>query len=257
MLIFCNTITLIGYSLVAFGAWYASLLLIFAGRIFGGFLGPTLNVVQASLADISTNENKAANFGITGVAFGFGFLSGVLLVAGLSVFPWFSYPLAFFISSFITLLNLFFLKFIFTETLEKTNYKKLYLWSGVGNVKKAFFSKKYRLIFTVIFLLAIGFAFFTQFVQYYLMEAFDMNVRDVSLVFAYLGFVGCYYTRTVASSADNALSTKKSVVDMYVYFCIELSVGHAAQNRFGFISHFADYDCHTRYCFSYRFGFGI
>ena len=53
--------------------------LLFAGRIFGGILAATQSTANAFMADISKPEDKAANFGLLGAAFGIGFVLGPLI----------------------------------------------------------------------------------------------------------------------------------------------------------------------------------
>ncbi len=72
-------------SLIAFGADY--LVMAFApnlwwlvvARIVAGITGATFPTAYAYLADVSTPERRSANFGIIGMAFGFGFIIGPAL----------------------------------------------------------------------------------------------------------------------------------------------------------------------------------
>jgi DHA1 family tetracycline resistance protein-like MFS transporter len=49
---------------------------LFAARLISGMLGATITTANAYLADVSTPENRARNFGFMGVAFGIGFIAG-------------------------------------------------------------------------------------------------------------------------------------------------------------------------------------
>jgi DHA1 family tetracycline resistance protein-like MFS transporter len=53
-----------------------SLLWLFIGRVVGGITGATITTGNAYIADISTPETRARNFGFIGVAFGIGFILG-------------------------------------------------------------------------------------------------------------------------------------------------------------------------------------
>jgi DHA1 family tetracycline resistance protein-like MFS transporter len=72
-------------SLIAFGADY--LVMAFApnlwwlvvARIVAGMTGATFPTAYAYIADISTPERRSANFGVIGMAFGFGFIIGPAL----------------------------------------------------------------------------------------------------------------------------------------------------------------------------------
>ncbi|MEZ5911780.1 MAG: TCR/Tet family MFS transporter [Paracoccaceae bacterium] len=56
-----------------------SIWLLFAGRIVGGITAATHSTASAYMADISRPEEKAANFGLIGAAFGLGFILGPVL----------------------------------------------------------------------------------------------------------------------------------------------------------------------------------
>ena len=53
--------------------------LLIIGRIIGGITAATQSTAAAYMADISKPEEKAANFGLTGAAFGVGFVLGPLI----------------------------------------------------------------------------------------------------------------------------------------------------------------------------------
>ncbi|MFM7858482.1 MAG: MFS transporter, partial [Flammeovirgaceae bacterium] len=61
------------YILLAFAPSYAWL---FLGRIIAGTMGASFTTASAYIADISTPENRAQNFGMIGAAFGLGFIVG-------------------------------------------------------------------------------------------------------------------------------------------------------------------------------------
>lgn len=74
--------TVILASLTAFGGSYLilavapSLTWLFIGRILAGITGATITAANAYIADVSTPQTRARNFGFVGVAFGLGFIFG-------------------------------------------------------------------------------------------------------------------------------------------------------------------------------------
>ena len=188
ILMFANLMSGIAYWIAGLGIFWVSFWFIFAGRMMSGILGTTLNTVQAALADVSDEKSKAKNFGLTGVAFGLGFVAGVACMVMLSNFEWFSYDYAFFLGGILNFCNIVYIKFIFPETLQtKAPIRKISWLTGLQNAKKAFIYPSFRLIFMVIFMLTIALAFFSQFFQFYLIEEFEYNVREVGLIFMYIG----------------------------------------------------------------------
>ncbi len=53
-----------------------TLIWLFVARMISGLCGGSITVANAYIADISTNENRAKNFGMIGAAFGLGFVVG-------------------------------------------------------------------------------------------------------------------------------------------------------------------------------------
>jgi DHA1 family tetracycline resistance protein-like MFS transporter len=53
--------------------------LAFIGRIIAGVTGASITTASAYIADISTNEDRAKNFGLIGAAFGVGFIIGPVI----------------------------------------------------------------------------------------------------------------------------------------------------------------------------------
>ena len=72
-------------SLVAMAADYllmavaGTIWLLLIGRIIGGITAATHSTANAYIADISKPEDKSANFGLIGAAFGIGFVLGPLI----------------------------------------------------------------------------------------------------------------------------------------------------------------------------------
>lgn len=60
--------------------------LLIIGRIIGGITAATQSTAAAYMADISKPEDKAANFGLIGAAFGIGFVLGPLIGGALAEF---------------------------------------------------------------------------------------------------------------------------------------------------------------------------
>ena len=89
---------------------------LFVGRIFAGMMGGSFSAANAYIADISTPENRARNFGLVGMMFGFGFIFGPALggvLGGVHI------KLPFFISAGLALANWLYGFFVLPESLPK------------------------------------------------------------------------------------------------------------------------------------------
>lgn len=62
-----------------FMAFAPTLPLLFVGRVISGLTGASMTVASSYMADVSDDKNRAANFGMIGAGWGFGFIMGPLL----------------------------------------------------------------------------------------------------------------------------------------------------------------------------------
>ncbi len=92
--------------------------LLLVTRIVGGITAATYATANAFVADISKPEDKAANFGLLGAAFGIGFVIGPLMGGALAEF---GTRVPFMVAAVITFLNLIFGYFVLPETVSEEN----------------------------------------------------------------------------------------------------------------------------------------
>jgi MFS transporter, DHA1 family, tetracycline resistance protein len=118
------------FALLGFGIDYIILALapsygwLFIGRIIAGITGASFTTASAYIADISTNETRAKNFGMIGAAFGLGFVLGPALgglLAQLGV------RAPFYAAAFLCLLNCLYGYFILPESLDK-EHRRAFDW---------------------------------------------------------------------------------------------------------------------------------
>ncbi|MEM9408766.1 MAG: TCR/Tet family MFS transporter, partial [Acidobacteriota bacterium] len=95
-----------------------SLRWLFVGRVIAGIMGASFTTANAYIADISTAETRARNFGFVGVAFGLGFITGPALgglLGGIDL------RLPFFVSAGLCLVNWLYGFFVLPESLAPEN----------------------------------------------------------------------------------------------------------------------------------------
>ena len=115
------------FSLLGFGIDYLFLAFaptiwwLFAGRIIAGITGASFTTASAYIADISTNEDRAKNFGMIGAAFGLGFIIGPLLGGILGQV---STKLPFLTAAGLALLNALYGWIVLPESLSKEHRRK-------------------------------------------------------------------------------------------------------------------------------------
>lgn len=92
-----------------------SLWLLFLARLISGVFGASFTVGNAYIADISTDETRARNFGLVGAAFGLGFMIGP--VVGGILGDMISLRVPFFVTAGLALVNWMYGYFILPESL--------------------------------------------------------------------------------------------------------------------------------------------
>lgn len=107
-----------------FMAFAPTLLLLYIGRVISGLTGASMTVAGSYMADISTDEDRGANFGLIGAAWGSGFIVGPLIggaVSGLG------YAAPFLIAGGLNLLNFAFGLFVLPESLPPEHRRQVQL----------------------------------------------------------------------------------------------------------------------------------
>jgi DHA1 family tetracycline resistance protein-like MFS transporter len=120
-------------SLLGFGIDYLFLAFaptigwLFLGRAIAGITGASFTTASAYIADVSTPEKRAQNFGMIGVAFGIGFIIGPVIGGVLGKF---NTQLPFIAAAVLALLNALYGFFILPESLSKEHRRPF-------NIKRA------------------------------------------------------------------------------------------------------------------------
>lgn len=182
--------TVIGYLLFATAILQQNIYLLFVSRILDGFSGGNISIALSSISDFSDEKEKARNFGMVGAAFGLGFILGPFIggkLADPTILSWFNAATPFFFAATLAFLNLLFVLFAFPETLRAKRNTKVSMFTGIENIGKAFRLSHLRTIFLVVFLITVGFNFFTQFFQVFLISKFDYKISQIADIFAFIG----------------------------------------------------------------------
>jgi DHA1 family tetracycline resistance protein-like MFS transporter len=131
-------------SLLGFGIDYLFLALaptygwLFVGRVIAGITGASFTTGAAYIADVSTPETRAKNFGVIGAAFGLGFVIGPLLGGLLAEF---GVRAPFYAAAALCLLNWLYGYFILPESLSKEN-RRPFQWKRANPFGSLQFLKK-------------------------------------------------------------------------------------------------------------------
>ena len=119
-------------SLIALGIDYLitglapTIVWLFVGRILSGMAGATYPTVNAYIADVSPPEKRAANFGLTGAAFGIGFIIGPAL--GGIIGNAYGARTPFFVAAAVAVANALFGFFVLKESLPPERRRTFEVW---------------------------------------------------------------------------------------------------------------------------------
>jgi DHA1 family tetracycline resistance protein-like MFS transporter len=135
-------------SLMGFGIDYLFLALapsyglLFIGRIIAGITGASFTTASAYIADISTEETRAKNFGMIGAAFGLGFIIGPALGGLLA--SW-GIRAPFYAAAILCLLNTLYGYFVLPESLSK-EHRRAFHWKRANPFGSLMLFKRYPTI---------------------------------------------------------------------------------------------------------------
>lgn len=115
------------YILLAFAP---TILWLFVGRIIAGLTGASITTASAYIADVSTPENRAKNFGMIGAAFGLGFIIGPVIGGLLGQF---GSRVPFYAAAVLCFLNFLYGYFILPESLSKKN-RRAFEWKRANPI---------------------------------------------------------------------------------------------------------------------------
>ncbi|NJN41587.1 MAG: TCR/Tet family MFS transporter [Flammeovirgaceae bacterium] len=171
-----------------FMAFAPTLCWLFVGRIIAGLMGASFTTAGAYIADISTKENRAQNFGIIGAAFGLGFILGPViggLLGGLGA------RIPFIAAAILSLLNWLYGYFILPESLSIEN-RRPFEWkraNPLGTLKNLF---KYPVIAGLF--VALAFVYISAHAvqsnwAYYTIEKFGWTEAMIGLSLGVVGLI--------------------------------------------------------------------
>ena len=191
---------------------------LFVGRLIAGICGASFTTASAYIADISTNENRAQNFGMIGAAFGLGFIVGPLLG---SVFSQFGVRAPFLVAAILSLLNWAYGYFILPESLSKEN-RRAFEWKRANPLGSLAHLKRYPailgLVTSMVLIYIAGHAAQSTW-TYFTIERFHWNEQWVGYSIAFVGVSVAAVQGGLIRKTNKVFGPKKSVViglSMYV-----------------------------------------
>lgn len=190
---------------------------IFIGRIIAGITGASITTASAYIADVSTPENRAKNFGMIGAAFGLGFIIGPVIGGLLGQY---GSRVPFYAAAVLCLLNFLYGYFILPESLSKDNRRAFSLKRAnpIGaflNLKK--YPKLIGLVVSIFLLYTASHAVHSNW-SYFTMYKFNWDEKMVGISLGAIGLLVGIVQGGLIRVINPKLGNEKSIyVGMALY----------------------------------------
>jgi DHA1 family tetracycline resistance protein-like MFS transporter len=183
------------FSLFGFGidylfmAFAPSIIWLFVGRFIAGIAGASTTTATAYIADVSTGEKRAANFGLIGAATGLGFILGIGMGGFLGAI---TVKLPFLVAAGLALLNAIYGYFILPESLSIKNRRR-FEWKRANPVGSLLRLRNYSMsvstLITAYTMVYIGQKAIESTLPFYLIEKFKWKLPSISALGIFIGLL--------------------------------------------------------------------
>lgn len=183
---------------------------LFIGRIIAGISGASITTASAYIADVSTPENRAKNFGMIGAAFGLGFIIGPVIGGLLGQY---GSRVPFYAAAILCMLNFLYGYFILPESLEKKN-RRAFQWKRANPISAFINLKKYPALLGLmfaIFLLYVGSHAVHSNWSFYTIYRFNWDEKMVGISLGVIGLLVGIVQGGLIRWINPILGNKKSI----------------------------------------------
>lgn len=205
----------LNYLIIAFAP---SIGWLFLGRILAGICGASYSTATAYMADISTPDKRAQNFGLLGAAFGLGFIIGPLMGGILGMF---GTKVPFLVAAGLTFINWIYGFFVLPESLpirkrRRFDIKRANPVGALNQLRK--YPVVYGLVGSLLCIYIAGFATQSTW-TFFTMEAFDWSVTLVGISLGLVGLLMAIVQGGLVRYLNPKLGSIKSIyVGLTFYF---------------------------------------
>ena len=183
---------------------------LFIGRIIAGITGASITTASAYIADISTPENRAKNFGMIGAAFGLGFIIGPVIGGVLGQY---GARVPFYATAILCFLNFLYGYFILPESLSEENRRPFEL-KRANPIGSFLHLKKYPSLINLVlatFILYVASHAIQSNWAYFTMYQFDWNEGMVGISLGVIGLLVALVQGVLIRWINPKLGNEKSI----------------------------------------------
>ena len=229
------------FSLLGFGLDYLLLAFapsigwLFVGRIIAGITGASMTTASAYIADISTPETRAQNFGMIGAAFGLGFIVGPM-IGGLlgEMGP----RIPFLVAAGLALLNAAYGYFVLPESLDASN-RRAFEWKRANPISSLKNLSRFPAVAGLIisfFLIYVASHAVQSNWSYFNIEKFKWSPKMIGISLAVVGVLVSLVQGVLVRFVNPKIGNEKSVyVGLGLYTIGLVLFGLAAQSWMMFV----------------------
>ncbi len=223
------------FSLLGFGVDYIFLSFaptiawLFVGRVIAGITGASFTTASAYIADVSTPENRAQNFGMIGAAFGLGFIIGPVIGGLLGQY---GSRIPFMAAAGLSLLNAAYGFFVLPESLSKENRRKFEL-KRANPVGALLQLRKYPAISGLVFSLILLYTAsngMQSVWSYYGMEKLNWNEAMIGYSLGFIGLLTALVQTVLIRYTIPKLGTEKNLYIGFLLYSVGLFLFAFAAN---------------------------
>ncbi len=190
--------------------------LLVVGRLVGGITAATHSAANAYMADISKPEDKAANFGLIGAAFGVGFILGPLIGGVLGEL---GTRAPFYAAAALSALNFVFGAFVLRETVTD-RIRRPFSWRRANPFGA--FRQMSRLpgigpLLAIYFLYSVAMYVYPSVWSYFTQERFGWSPQTIGLSLALYGAATAIVQGGLTRPILNWLGNRKTVVVSHLF----------------------------------------
>lgn len=213
-------ISLFGFGLdYLFLAFAPSIGWLFLGRVIAGITGASFTTATAYIADVSTPETKAKNFGMIGAAFGMGFIIGPVIGGLLGGFgPRFPFVVA----AILTLLNWLYGFFVLPESLSLENRRE-FDWKRANPIGSLKAIQKYPALSGLV--VSFGLIYLASHAvqsnwSYYSIYKFNWHEREVGISLGVVGICVAIVQAGLMKKSLQLFGQEKSVYIGFLFYAL-------------------------------------
>ncbi|MCU0466302.1 MAG: MFS transporter [Anaerolineae bacterium] len=187
LLIISQVSTFIGFLLLGFAN---SLVMVIVSRLFDGLFGANLATAQAALSDITDDSTRAQGLGVTGAAFGLGFLFGPAIAIGALEFSD-SLAMPAFIAAAYSFISILLTLFTFKETLppERRTSVRVRPFQAVSTIARLLTSQTVGLLLVLMFAQQLLFYGFEVLLGLFALNRAGLLGQGNGLIFIWAGII--------------------------------------------------------------------